>query len=179
MKKLFALILALVMMTSLSVTAFAANPDYTLNNVGNQSITVMGKYVLGDVDTTYSVNIDWDDFVFTYTAEAKWDAEHYENVDAGEGGEWSGAGTITVTNNSNVAVNVGMAFVGTVPADNNQIKEQPTGDIKVGDAPYTTREVAKNGGTVAAILTIADGQLKPLTEGEVAIGTITVSISVD
>lgn len=106
MKKVFALILAVMMIATMSVTAFAAESPAT-NNGGDTAITVKGTYTGGDTASdVISVGIAWDAMEFTYNAgsEGTWNptTHKYDNVVAAG---WStDTATITVTNHSNVAV---------------------------------------------------------------------------
>ena len=180
MKKLFALILALVMMTALSVTAFAAPTTNTLGGGTTipdpQEITVTGVYTIGAAGNIYSIDITWDGMVFTYIAKAEWDAENHKPVDTEQnGGTWRDTtGTINVKNNSNnLAVKVTMAFEAT-PANaqiHSAIQGSLTGDTNV-DA-LAMRE------TASANFKVTDGELKVgLTpDTEVDIGIITVTIA--
>ena len=71
MKKLFATILAVAMLASVSVTAFAATNDGTQDT----KITVNGSYVSGAAGSSViSVDIEWEAMNFTYsaTSEGTW-----------------------------------------------------------------------------------------------------------
>ncbi|MGN0178711.1 MAG: hypothetical protein ACI4DY_04620, partial [Monoglobaceae bacterium] len=66
MKKLFATLLAVAMLASVSVTAFAAE---TNNGTQDTEITVNGSFVSGTAGSSViSVDIAWDAMDFTYTA---------------------------------------------------------------------------------------------------------------
>lgn len=114
MRKLFAILLAVAMMATMSMTAFAAEGSDPGNGNGDTvSITLTGKYQAGS-DTAgevVSVDVAWGAMEFTYTtAGVKWDPSQHKTVTDGEAG-WSASGnTITVTNHSNVGITAGFAF---------------------------------------------------------------------
>ena len=170
MKKIISLILALVMMMSLSVTVFAA--EYNFTEPGTATINVTGTYVEGEYsEDIISVDVAWGEMEFTYTdaAEGTWNpATHtYENAGTAS---WSAKGnTITVTNHSNVPVNAKFAFAkneenqdieGTFDKDALHLYRAEVGsalDSEQGEATFTIS------GTFDGIAS--------------SLGTITVSIS--
>ena len=113
MKKLFATLLAVAMLASLSVTAFAA----TNNGTTPTDITVNGTYTPGAMaDEKISVDIAWDAMNFTYTgaSQGTWNPETHAYEGATEGGWSNNTPAITVTNHSNVAVNATLGFTASV-----------------------------------------------------------------
>lgn len=114
MKKFISLALALMLVMSLSVTAFAAetNPDTITSADGTKTINVKGTYKVDGTVDSISVNVAWSGMEFTYStgSQGTWDpVEH--TYSGGTGAGWStNKGTITVTNNSNVAVTAKLSF---------------------------------------------------------------------
>lgn len=112
MKKILTGILALALVASMAVPAFAATNDGTKGT----DITVNGTYQAAESpEDVISVDIVWDAMDFTYTAPSKgtWNAGTHEYENAIEGGWAATSGTdpkITVTNHSNVPVNASFAF---------------------------------------------------------------------
>lgn len=103
MKKTISLLLALVLMLSLSFAAFAANG---IQNGGSDSSDVKGTYKGKASATVYSVDIAWQDLSFTYNEayEGEWSPANHSYSNGTEAGWAEGTGTITVTNHSNADI---------------------------------------------------------------------------
>lgn len=110
MKKLFALLLAIMMMATLSVTAFA---DVTNKSEGSYNVPISGTYTPGSSSgSTISVDIIWTEMNFAYTAASQgtWDPATHSYT-GGTAGSWSATtGDITVKNHSNAAVTATFAW---------------------------------------------------------------------
>ena len=124
MKKIMSFALAIMLVATMSVTAFAAEdtPSKTIdNNNPNASIPVKGTYQSGSGATgegTISVDVSWSAMEFTYTgaSQGRWDPDfhQYEEIPA----SWStNKGTITVKNHSDVAVTASYEFKATTGLD--------------------------------------------------------------
>ena len=105
MKKMMSFVLALILVMSLGIVAFAA--DVT-GGIGAYSTDVKGSYVPGTTSggTLFSVDIKWENMSFTYHAAqaGAWDSENHEYEDDTPA-YWVGTGKITVTNHSNKSAN--------------------------------------------------------------------------
>lgn len=175
MKKFFALLLAVMMIATMSVTAFAAESELT-NDKKSESVDVTAKYASGVTDggTVYNVDISWDSMEFTYTESGvnTWNPEKHEYEVVGTGGAWNHTtSTVTVTNHSNAAVTAKFSFSpvagGTVTGSfNNATVALPSAVDKATDAAELTGTSDFTiDGTVASTQTTA-----------AKVGTITITI---
>ena len=107
MKKLFTILLAVAMLASMSVTAFAAEDTVTTDG-GSKEISVNAKYVDGvSTPDVISADIEWGAMEFTYSVGGTkvWDAQTHQYTVTDATGGWSENGnTVKVTNHSNVDV---------------------------------------------------------------------------
>lgn len=136
MKKIGALVLALVMALSLTVTAFADTTTTdtikaVTGDTNKATHGVYGTYSKGENitisdETKYSVDVIWGSLKFTYSATSTaattlvWDPATHTYTDGAENSTtpftWTydtGANEVTVKNHSNAAVNVTFAFTAT------------------------------------------------------------------
>lgn len=145
MKKIFALILTLVMVFSMAaIPAFAATIETA---TGSDSHEVKATYNAGSSGTTiYSVTIAWDEMNFTYN-DGAWDPEtHKYNAN------WSAGNTITVTNHSNTDINAELTYT---PAgnytgieghfDNSTLSLDSAVGTPVNEAPTKTATLTLSG----------------------------------
>ena len=174
MKKLFATLLAVAMLASVSVTAFAAE---TNNGTQDTEITVNGTYTPGTTaDEIISADIAWDAMDFTYTgaSQGTWNPVTHAYEGAIEGGWSDNTPAITVTNHSNVAVNATLGFTANVTGvvgtfteasgtENDNVIELATAEgTTVATAPTATANFGISGAAIDA---------------DKALGTITVTIA--
>lgn len=179
LKKFVSAVLALALVTAVSVPALAYDGSGSLTGLGpgQSDISVSGKYEEGaDAAPTYSVEITWANMNFVYKVEGAniWNPETHEysqeNVIVG----WEGEGSVLVVNHSNVPVDIGFAFAptqemtgltGNFTKDTFRLAEATPGSAQ-SEAPYNNSELTLSGGSLSAEQTES-----------VQIGTITVSIS--
>lgn len=168
MKKILSLILALALVMSLSVTAFAAEEGV---GTGDYEIDISAVYQPGTAsDEIISVDISWGAMTFTYhgAAEGQWNPGTHD-YDGGAEAHWDATGnTITVVNHSNAAVKATFTYTPTVTSVtgsfNNATLELPT-------AVGTEKDAAPSGVTTLTL----DGTLTAENAGKV--GTVTVAIT--
>ncbi len=174
MKKMIAAILAVAMVLGVHSTSYAGQ---NLGQNESQSIDVTAKYS-DDITTpdVYSVEIVWDNMTFSYSEAGTmdWNPETHtytENVTAG----WDKTSAdVTVTNHSNVDVDVTFGYV---PVESYGVT---TGLTNTDAAVNLTAGVvgeADEAASVTATLSVSGTPSETVTEEGVVIGTITITIS--
>ena len=163
MKKLFTILLAVAMLASMSITAFAADDTVTTDG-GSKEISVNAKYVdEGTTPEVISADIEWGAMEFTYSVGGTkvWDAQTHQYTVTGATGGWSENGnTVKVTNHSNVDVKAtftyaaenGNTLTGAFTYDNSKTADS-TGAVslaagvegQVCDADYVTATLKLSG----------------------------------
>ena len=163
MKKFFALALALALTLALSVTCFAALE----NKTGDVTATYKTPDAAG---TVYQVDVAFDAMTFTYTPEGNgvWDPDNHVYKDKAAA-KWEGAGTITVTNHSNAAVNVTLSY--------QAVEGFATATATFSKTTFTLDSAATNNAatTDSATLTMG-GSLPASATTATKIGTVTVAL---
>lgn len=171
MKKILSLILALALVMSLSVTAFAAET----NEGGNTTIDVNAMYSDGvSTPDVISVNVEWGAMSFTYSVSGtkQWDATKHEYTTTSNAA-WSASGnTVTVTNHSNIAVKAELSFAADA-AYNTVTGSFDKAQLLLDSGDGLTYE---NADKDTAALTLA-GTLADTVKTSTKVGTITVKIT--
>ncbi len=173
MKKLLSLILALALVLSLSVTAFAAEG---VSNGGTDSADVKGTYSTEATVTVYSVDIAWSGLEFTYNGafEGNWNPENHEYEDATAAGWAAGNGTITVTNHSNAAITATPTYTAKEGYESAGMNFS-TDALQVATADNGVDGAA--GTAVVGTITVTPTGSLPEGTKDATIGTITITIS--
>ena len=162
MKKIITLLMALAMVMSLSVTAFASDLG------GSKDVTA--KYEQNESEQPiYNVDLNWGDLTFTYTETTTkvWNPETH-TYDTTTTGSWD---KITVTNHSNVSVDVAMSVT---PVDGTGVDVSLTG----GNATLAAGEVGNVDGaaSVTGTITVSGKPNSTVTEDGIKVASITVTI---
>jgi len=174
MKKLITIMLAVALVLSFAVTAYAATA--TINTAdGSASQDVMAQYV-SDITTVslYSVDVEWGALEFTYeeSATKTWNPETHQYDVSNEASEWTANGnTVKVTNHSDNKVTATPSF------------KAETGFNVTGIFDVASKELASAVGTQVAnapsqtfTLTLA-GKLAETVTTLTKVGTVTVTLS--
>ena len=169
MKKLISLILSLVLVLSMSITAFAAEA------ADNNTAVVKGSYTASDGGVVYSVDVAWGSMEFDYEVPAGVWNEQTHSYESGAA-KWTyaeGANAVKVTNRSNAAV--------TVNVTTNILLSGITASVEGGSftlgsaAENATTEIEGQATDSTAYITLS-GTLTDKTASKMVIGTVTVSI---
>lgn len=173
MKKILSLILALAMIMSLSVTAFAAEG---VTNGGTDTADVKGTYSSEATVTVYSVDIAWEGLSFTYNGafEGNWNPKTHEYENATAAGWAAGNGTITVTNHSNTAITATPSYSPAAGYESAGVSFS-TAALQVATADNGVDGAA--GTAVTGTITVTPTGSLPEGTEDVTIGTITITIN--
>ena len=169
MKKMLAMILALAMVLSMSVFAFAADVTTNGNTDSDVKVTVNGN------DTkVYRIEIKWEALEFTYTMGA-WDTQTHQYG----AGTWSAAKTIAIINHSNADVTAMANYVASDEPDNVDITlAVASGDTSLesaATAAFADPNTTNKANSIVYTLTASGNPQVPTTQ--VTVGTVTVTIS--
>ena len=174
MRKLFVTILVLLLVMSLSISGFATG---SMGQGESQNIDVTAKYS-GEISTpaVYSVDIAWDNMVFTYSESGSmvWNPETHVYQEKLTGTWDKETADITVTNHSNVEVSVEFAYeanasygITTTLTHTEAPVTLPAG--AVGDVAGAAQ--------VTSTLTVSGQPNDAVTAEGVVVGKVTVKIS--
>lgn len=170
MKELRKIIWLPVLLLLGSLCVFAA----TASEVGSREIDVNAKYkTVSKAPAIYSVDLAWSDMTFTYTQEETltWNAKDH-SYKSKSSGKWDKTkGTITVTNHSNVDVQVTITYTpledtgitGTLRNGSRKLKAGKEGDYEGADS-------------MTATLTIKGTPTEAVTEKKTKIGSLKITI---
>lgn len=174
MRKILSVLTVLAMLFTLSCPAFAEENSSTVGQNGSQNIDVTAKSVVSSTTTDcYSVDIQWTDMTFTYeSSESKtWNASDHSYSSTTTSGWDKTEASITVTNHSNVAVEVIITYT---PTEGTGV----TGTLRSNTASLTAGEEGKydSAASMTAVLTISGTPTAAVTADGVKIGSITVTV---
>ena len=164
MKKFFAISLAIVMILSISITAFAA---IDVDGDTSKNITATYNPSNNTSKKIYAANITWDDVAVTYSYGKDWNPDDL-NYTTDAAGSWTGADDIKVTveNRSNASIWAKVEFEGANGVTAASITE--AAEIAAPEAG------ASNGVTKQFTITVEG---TPTDLADTAIGTATVTLS--
>ena len=167
MKRLLWRMLLLCLPGILGITAFASQ-------IGSREIDVKAKYsVVSTTPASYSVDLQWTDMTFTYTREDTriWNPLTHTYKTGSRSGWDKTRGSITVTNHSNVDVQVTVAYL---PEPDTGIK----GVLKNASAKLKAGVVGdyKGADRMTATLPVSGTPEKSVTDAETNIGKLRITI---
>ena len=180
MKKIIAMLLAVVMVCALSVSAFAA--EINTSN-GTDSTQVYGSYVAGAQTPAYNVTVSWGTMKFVYTDNAQvWNEEDHK-WEANGGAAWALADGATnfikIKSDSSAVVTATLSFA---PAA-NYTSGAGTFTMVTDDVTFTSNAfnlpvaAADTAATEYELTFMPTTALASTVTTETAIGTITVELS--
>lgn len=184
MKKLFSVLIAMVLVVSMSVIVFAAgtpieNYASSDNTTSGTVVVKIGEESIEKITRVYSVNLEWDSLDFTYSFSEyngdSWDpATHtYGSVDyVGQNWDKNNA-NIKVINHSNASVGVLATFEddATAKTVNGVTATLSNNEFVLATAEGTTLEEAPNDSVNLSIRGV------PTKDQGFDVGTITVALS--
>ncbi|MBQ3257585.1 MAG: hypothetical protein IJA67_09245 [Oscillospiraceae bacterium] len=172
MKKTISVVLTLVLMFSLSVTAFAASATTA---PATDSADINATYVAGAAGgVVFSVDIEWTAMNFTYQAAGQpvWDPESHSYSESVPE-SWSGSGTVTITNHSNTALDVTPSY--TMDSGYEATELNFTVDGEAVEGAVIVESAADTNAAVKKVITVTPkGKLASTADGK--IGTVTVTV---
>ena len=142
--------------------------------IGSKEIDVKAKYtVVSTTPASYSVDLRWTDMTFTYTREDThiWDPLTHTYKTGSKSGWDRTRGSITVTNHSNVDVQVAVEYL---PEPDTGIK----GILKNASARLKAGVVGNYAGadSMTAILTVSGTPGQTVTAEGTSVGKLRISI---
>ncbi|MBR4077655.1 MAG: hypothetical protein IKK17_03515 [Oscillospiraceae bacterium] len=172
MKKTISVLLTLVLMLSLSVTAFAADATVA---PATDSADINATYVAGAAGgVVFSVDIEWSAMNFTYQAAGQpvWDPETH-NYSEAIPEKWEGSGTVTITNHSNTALDVTPSYAMDSGYEATELNFTVDGEAVNG--AVIVESAADTNAAVEKVITVTPkGKLASGANGK--IGTVTVTV---
>ena len=170
MKKLRKMVWLPVLLLLAGICTFGA----AAAEVGSREIDVNARYkTVSKAPATYSVDLEWSDMTFTYTQEETltWNAKDHSYKSKSKGKWDKTKGTITVTNHSNVAVQVTITYepledtgiTGTLRNGSRKLKAGKEGDYEGADS-------------MTATLTISGKPTENVADKKTKIGTLKITI---
>lgn len=174
MKKLFIALAAVVLSVGICVTASASGFSDTLGQNASKEIDVTAKYSASvNTPEVYSVDIFWDSMTFSYTQQdtRNWNADKHSYDTVTEGGWDKTEASVTVTNHSNVPVEVSVEY--TAVEDTGIV-----GNLSDSSASLSAGEVGNYDGaaSVTATLTVSGKPTSKVSESGIKVGSIKVVI---
>lgn len=175
MKKMIAAALALSLLVCTGTTALGAGGNGTVEENGSQPIEVTAKYTgSAGTATVYSVDITWEDMVFTYqeSGSRTWNPSNHTYTDTTSARWDKTTAGVTVTNHSNAAVDVALAYSEATGTGVSGALDETTYTLAAGaEGAYDSAD------SKTSTFTISGTPNETVSADGVKIGIITVSVS--
>ena len=179
MKKIFAILMTVAILCTMSVTAFATTIDTTGSNASAE-LTV--KYSAGSQTDAYAATIAWGSMEFTYTAATKtWNTTDLKweesNSGAWSAGSDSGAGVVTITNRSSQAITA--KFSWNAETDAKGVTGFTVNGSAIVDSGYsipTADGASSNSAHIGTYTILPTGDYTGTDDTAVKVGTITITL---
>lgn len=175
MKKILSIVLAIAVLATFSVSAFAATVTTVPGTDANDVVVKIDSTSADNLEKVYSVDVAWDSLDFTYTFDSTdkntWDPSTHTYTEANDGTtNWDKTtANIKVTNHSNEAVGVAAAINTATKNGVTAALSNATFDLATGvGLTYDTAATNTIGVEITGV---------PTVEEDFTIGTITVTIS--
>ena len=170
MKKLFTLNLAILMIATMSISAFAATVATTDNT--SKDLTVV--YASGSKVDAYSATIEWSSMEFTYTSAAQtWNTTKLEWESNGEA-TWSESGTVKITNRSSQAITAKFGF--TAAADSKGVTGITVNGAAIDANGYSIGDATSGTATSETFNILPTGTYTGTNTNAVKVGSITITL---
>lgn len=171
MKKLLTAVLALMLVFSVCVPAFAADNSAQINGYNSSDISAEGVIVpAGEPNIKISADITWDELLFVYKdGGKKWNPETHQEENLAGGWETTQK-KITVTNHSNTDIVADISFESAIDGLVGAFEGDTS--MKLASAVGTARDEAPNGTVLFGV-----SGTRVANRTAVTIGTLTVKLS--
>ena len=140
-----------------------------------EQIPITGIYAESEAELVVSVNIRWDDTVFTYSASKVWDTERLEET-IGEGSWSDGALGVTVENRSNQEISASFSFR-SAAVDGDRVISEITGEFTKDSFVLAAASSGTGSSTDTSYFSVTGGKIFAEEDESFSIGSITVTIS--
>lgn len=176
MKKLLAILLAVVMTCTLVFSVYAA--DETLNATGNADEDVNVTVKVEVTETKYHVDITWDDLTFVYkTTKGEWNPSTHEYDDVDSGWE-NDTATVEIVNHSNAGIAISKTYVANDATAGKGVVAT-VGELTKATLPSAEGKATDSADLKSSFTVSVAGQTPADTETQETfkVGTITITIS--
>ena len=183
MKKLLALLLAVAIVMTMSIPAFAEEVDEPVDDHSGSETDVDASTEIGvygnyldklDADKILSVVVSWTDMYFRYAAtqQGTWNPKEHTYDNSKDEGEWlNDSATITIANHSNTGVIASLGYTAKAEGVSGTLSNS---SVELATAEGTDKDAAPS---ETVNFTISGTPSGNLSDGAMEWGTINVTLS--